>query len=498
MNTLLNGLKNQSNFTYTENGAVTHKTTKSMLLDMFAMGAAMRNRSDNDVILMFKNAYEENPEYALKCLFYIRDIRGGQGERRFFRLCYNWLAKNHREAALRNMPFIAEFGRWDDMYCLLGTALEEDMFALLKKQFVLDLACQTPSLLAKWLPSCNASSKATIAKGNKTREAFGLTQKEYRKALSVLRKRINVLERLMSANEWDKIEFDKIPSRAGLVYKNVFARRDIIKAKYEKFAKDETTKVNAAALYPYEVVEKALRCRYSLMDNTDRLMVNKYWGNLPNWVKDADFNGICVIDTSGSMSGTPINVAISLGMYCAERAGGPFANHYISFASRPQLIETKGVDFVDKVNRIYATNLIDNTNIEAVFDLLLNTAIQNNCSQEEIPQNVVIISDMQVDAARGIGRNYNYNTGRWENKPNIPMETLMESIRRKWNDNMYQMPHLVYWNVDARDNTILDDGDNVSYVSGFSPSIFRNILTRKNSMDLMYEVLDNERYAVIH
>ena len=498
MNQLLNGLKNQSNFTLTENGGITHKTTKSMLLDMFAMGAAMRNRSENDVILMFKNAYDENPEYALKCLFYIRDVRGGQGERRFFRVCMNWLAKTHPEAAKRNMPFIAEFGRWDDMYCLMGTTLEKDMFALLKKQFVLDLSCGTPSLLAKWLPSCNASSKDTIAKGNKTREAFGLTQKEYRKALSVLRKRINVLERLMSAGKWDEIEFDKIPSKAGLIYKNAFARRDIIKKKYEAFAKDTNTKVNAGTLYPYEVVEKALQCRYTNMDNTDRLMVNKYWENLPNWVKDANFNGICVIDTSGSMSGTPINVAISLGMYCAERAGGPFANHYISFASRPQLIETKGIDFVDKVRRIYDTNLVDNTNIEAVFDLLLNTAIQNNCSQEEIPQNIVIVSDMQVDAARGIGRNYNYITGRWENNLNIPMETLMESIRKKWAANRYQLPCLVYWNVDARDNTILDGGENVSYVSGFSPSIFRSILTGKNSMDLMYEVLDNERYAVIH
>ena len=498
MNQLLNGLKNQSNFTLTENGAITHKTTKSMLLDMFAMGAAMRNRSDNDVILMFKNAYDENPEYALKCLFYHRDCRGGSGERRFFRVCMNWLAKTHPEAAKRNMPFIAEFGRWDDMYCLMGTTLEKDMFALLKKQFVLDLSCETPSLLAKWLPSCNASSKDTIAKGNRTREAFGLTQKEYRKALSALRKRINVLERLMSAGKWDEIEFDKIPSKAGLIYKNAFARRDIIKKKYEAFAKDTNTKVNAGTLYPYEVVEKALQCRYTNMDNTDRLMVNKYWENLPNWVKDANFNGICVIDTSGSMSGTPINVAISLGMYCAERAGGPFANHYISFASRPQLIETKGIDFVDKVRRIYDTNLVDNTNIEAVFDLLLNTAIQNNCSQEEIPQNIVIVSDMQVDAARGIGRNYNYITGRWENNLNIPMETLMESIRKKWAANRYQLPCLVYWNVDARDNTILDGGENVSYVSGFSPSIFRSILTGKNSVDLMYEVLDNERYAVIH
>ena len=498
MNTFMNGLKNATNYGYTENGAVKHLTTKSALLDMFAMCAAYRSRSDADCILLFKNAYEENPEYALKCLFWCRDIRGGAGERRFFRVCMNWLAKNDAAAAERNMEYIAEFGRWDDLYTFFDTSLSVEALELIKKQFILDLSCETPSLLAKWMKSENASSKETKRLAEITRKYIGLSHREYRTALSVLRKRINVLERLMSAGKWEDIKFDAIPSRAGIIYKNAFARRDIIKAKYEKFAKDKTTKVNAAALYPYEVVEKALQCRYYPIDNTDRLMVNKYWENLPNWVKDANFNGICVVDTSGSMFGIPINVAISLGLYCAERAGGPFANHYISFASRPQLIETKGADFVDKVCRIYETNLIDNTNIEAVFELLLNTAIQNNCSQEEIPQNVVIISDMQVDAARGIGRNYNYNIGRWENNPNTPMETLMESIRKKWMANGYQLPHLVYWNVDARDNTILDGGENISYVSGFSPSIFRSILTNKNSVDLMYEVLDNERYAVIH
>ena len=499
MNTLLNGLKNQSNFTHTENGALTHKSTKSMLLDMFAMGAAYRTRTESDVILLFKNAYEENPEYALKCLFYIRDIRGGQGERRFFRTCYHWLAMTHPEAAQRNMQYIPEFGRWDDLYCLLGTSLEQDMFALLKKQFVLDLSCQTPSLLAKWLPSCNASSKATIAKGNKTREAFGLTQKEYRKALSVLRKRINVLERLMSANEWDKIEFDKIPSKAGLIYKNAFARRDIIKAKYEKFAKDENTKVNAGTLYPYEVVEKACNIfsyRYGRsFDSTDRAMVNKYWANLKDYFNGASLNALCMVDTSGSMHGTPINVAISLGLYCAERAGGPFANHYISFASRPQLIKCEGADFVDKVERIYRTNLVDNTNIEAAFDMLLDTAKRTHCSQDDMPQNILVISDMEFDSATSSGWSLVHNSSSWT-KDNA--ETLMEGIARKWAAAGYKMPHLIYWNVQARQNNIPMLGNGrISYVSGFSPSIFQTIMTGKTGYDLMMEVLNKERYAVI-
>ena len=501
MNTFMNSLKNATNYGYTENGAVKYNSTGSKLLDMFGMGAAYRKRSDEDIILLFKNAYDENPEYALKCLFYIRDVRGGQGERRFFRVCMNWLAKTHPEAAKRNMPFIAEFGRWDDMYCLMDTTLENDMFALLKKQFMLDLTCKTPSLLAKWLPSCNASSKDTIAKGNRTREAFGLTQKEYRKALSTLRKRINVLERLMSAGKWDEIEFDKIPSKAGLIYKNAFARHDIIKKKYEAFAKDTNTKVNAAALYPYEVVEKALQCRYTNMDNTDRLMVNKYWENLPNWVKDANFNGICVCDTSGSMAGTPINVAISLSLYCAERAGGPFANHYISFASRPQLVETKGADFVDKVHRIYKTNLVDNTNIEAVFDLLLDTAKWNNCSQDDLPQNILVISDMEFDVAAGSTTRYNFSTRRYEHTSGMTRanaETVMEGVARKWAAAGYKMPHLIYWNVDARQNNIpmLGNGP-ISYVSGFSPSIFQTIVTGKTGYDLMMECLNKERYAVI-
>lgn len=358
-------------------------------------------------------------------------------------------------------------------------------------------------LVFKWLKSENCSSKESKRLAKKTREAFNLTAREYRKMLSYGRRKTRILERLMSLNQWDKIDFSKIPSKAGLKYKKCFANKDIIKKQYENFAKDKTTKVNAAALYPHEVVEKALHCRYSLMDDTDRLMVNKYWENLPNWVKNANFNGICVVDTSGSMFGTPINVAISLGLYCAERAGGPFANHYISFASRPQLIETKGADFVDKVRRIYETNLVDNTNIEAVFELLLNTAIQNNCSQEEIPQNVVIVSDMEFDAAAHSAGGYNWyrngapNPAYNLNRNNV--ETVMEGVARKWAQHGYKMPHIVYWNCDARSDNIpmLGNGP-ISYVSGFSPSIFQTILTGKTGFDLMMEALNSERYSVIH
>lgn len=501
MNTLLNGMKQATNFTLTENGGITHKTTNSDLLDMFAMGAAMRNRSDEDIILMFQKAYTENPELAMKMLFYIRDIRGGQGERRFFRVVIRYMAltKTMRESIRKNIENIAEYGRWDDLYSLCDTPLEQDAFAFIKRQLALDLECKTPSLLAKWMKSENASSNETKRLADKTRRYLGMSHKEYRKTLSIMRARINVLEVLMSANRWDEIEFDKIPSKAGLIYKNAFARRDMIKAKYEAFAKDENTKVNAAALYPYEVVEKAINLmnpswyydRNTIaLDNTDRLMINKYWDNLTDYFKGAKLDALCMIDTSGSMSGTPINVATALGLYCAERNQGPWHNHYISFSSRPQLIETTGVDFCDKVYRIVRTNLCENTNIEAAFDLVLNTAINTGA---KLPEYMIVISDMEFDHATG---NYWHHTG---GICTANAESVMETIERKFNQCGFQMPKLIYWNVDARQANIPMIGNHyVSYVSGFSPSIFQSILTGKTGWDLMMDAIGGERYERIH
>ena len=500
MNTFLNGMKTAANYTLTENGAVTHKSTMDGLMDLFAMGAAYRSRTDEDVIMLFKNAFDADPVYALKCLFYIRDVRGGQGERRFFRVATKWLASYNTDAMQRNLIHVPEFGRWDDLFVFIGTPLETQALNIVKHQLALDVQCKAPSLLGKWMPSENTSSAKTRKTAAKVRAFMGMTPKQYRKTLSVLRARINVLERLMSEGRWDEIEFDKIPSKAGLKYKNAFARHDIERMKrnpevktYADFAKDTTTKVNAKDLYPYEVVDKATQCFHTSMDNTDRLMVNKFWDNLADYFNGKSLNALAVVDTSGSMTWSggaakPINVAISLGMYCAERAKGPFAGHYVSFASRPQLIEVKGVDFVDKVRRIYSANLCDNTNIEATFDMLLTTALQNSCSQSDLPENIIVISDMEFDAARGY-----YSRG------NSNVKTLMEGIREKWARHGYRMPKIIYWNVDARQDNIPEDigvGD-ISFVSGMSPSIFDTILSGKSGYDLMMEKLNSPRYEVI-
>lgn len=494
MNTFLNGMKDATNFKLTENGAVAHKTTKRDVYDMFALCGAYRNRSDADCITMFSNAFAEDRDLAMKCLFYLADCRGGQGERRFFRVCFKWLATKYPEVARKNIANIPEYRRWDDLiYACAKTPVEKDALKFIKHQLALDVECKTPSLLAKWLPSENASSNETRIMGNMVRSYLGWTHKQYRKVLSELRTRINIVEKLMSQGRWDEIEFDKIPSKAGLIYKNAFARRDLIAKKYEAFAKDEKTTVNAKTLYPYEVVEKATRSfnysGHSNLSNTDRAMVEKYWNNLPDYFNGKQSNILCVVDTSGSMtwngtsSAKPIDVAISLGMYCAERAGGPFKNHYISFASRPQLIRIEGVDFVDKVGRIYKTNLCDNTNLTAVFNMLLGIAQRPGTRKEDIPKTIVVISDMEIDSG-----------ARWSIRT---AETEMERIRRQWASLGFELPRLVYWNVNARNNTILDSGDNVSFVSGMSPSIFEQVISGKNGWDLCLDKLLSDRYKAV-
>ena len=503
MNKFINDLIDATNIGYTENGAIKRNTTKSDLLDMFALGGAMRNRSNDDIILLFQNAFLENPEYALKCLFYLRDVRGGQGERRFFRTIVTYLACTETEAMRRNMQYIPEFGRWDDLYALMDTPMEEEMFAFMKEQLVLDVQCNTPSLLAKWLKSENTSSIVSRRQGERTRKAFGMTAKQYRKTLSILRSRINIVEKLMSENRWDEIEFDKIPSRAGLIYKNAFARRDIIKQKYETFAKDTTTKVNAEVLNPVDIVERIFGSIgwHRSPSEVDIAMFQKYWDNLKDYYNGREERGIAVVDVSGSMCGTPMNAALGMGAYIAERGKGPFANHFITFSADPQLVKFEGINIVDKFERARGAQWGMNTNLEKTFDLLLNVALQNRTPANEMPETLYIFSDMEFDEALtnnsslSKGRGWGYETFHTMDRDGIT--TLMEDIAAKWAKHGYEIPRVIFWNLDARQNNIPALGDKFSYVSGFSMTMIEQILSGKDGLALMFEKLNTERYACI-
>ena len=504
MANFLNGLKNSTNFGYTENGAIKRNTTHSDLLDMFAMGAAMRSRSDADIILMWRKAFAENPVYALKCLFYIRDVRGGQGERRFFRVCIRDLAIQNTEALLRNIEYIPEFGRYDDLYSLIDTPAEDAAFAFIKKQLALDLQCETPSLLAKWLKSENTSSKESRRLAGRTRQYLGMSHKQYRKTLSTLRTRINVLEKLMSEGRWDEIEFDKIPSRAGMIYRNAFARHDIERAKSEKnvttyadFAKDKITKVNAKVLNPVDIADQIFR-KYNPTE-TERLMWDKYWSCLKDYYNGREENGIAVVDVSGSMTGQPMNAAVSMGAYIAERGKGPFANHFITFSSHPQLVKFEGVDIYDKFRRARSADWAMNTNIEATLDLLLTTAITNKCSKEEMPTRLYIFSDMEFDDCVTTGPitsdKYWGRTGNYIKFTET--NTLFEATKKKWAQYGYKLPDIIFWNLNARQENIPAIGEGFSYISGFSMNMIECILSGKDGYDLMIEKLDSERYSVI-
>lgn len=485
----LNNLKQANNYKLTTNGATTHASTLNGLMDLFAMGGSYRNRSDDDCIALFKKAFEEDESYAMKCLFYLRDCREGQGERRFFRVVLKWLADNHSDTVLRNMEYIPIMGRWDDLYVLDGTRLEKDMYKFMKKQFLLDLNCKTPSLLAKWMKSENASSKETRRLALKTMQAFDMKPKMYRKTLTALRERIKVLEKLMSEGKWDEIEFDKIPSRAGIIYRNAFARNDITKARYEAFLKSKQTKVNASVLYPFDIAHRAFRVHGSNYDNPERLALQKYWDNLPNYYGDREENGIAIVDVSGSMTGTPMEAAVSLGAYIAEKAHGPFANHFITFSAWPELVEFSGVDITDKLNRCASADWGANTNLEAVFDMLLKVALANKTPQEDMPTRLYIFSDMEFDMAL-------QEWSRWKNFFNP--DTLVEGIAKKWAAHGYKMPDIVFWNLDARQDNIPAIGEGFSYISGFSPVMIEQVLSGKTGLELVMEKLNSERYKNIH
>ena len=346
------------------------------------------------------------------------------------------------------------------------------------------------SLIFKWLPSENASSEKTKELARAIRKSLGITSKQYRRLLSWGRERINVLERLMSSNQWDKIEFSKIPSRAGLIYKNAFARRDILKAEYEHFMRDKSTKVNAKDLYPHEIAHRAFHTGSS--DEVNRLALQKYWDNLPNYYGNKEENGIAVVDVSGSMSGQPMEVAVSMGAYIAEKAHGPFANHFITFSARPELVKFEGIDVVDKFNRCVRADWGMNTDLKAVFNMLFDTAVKNHIKQEDMPERIYIFSDMQFDRCVTNGTSYYHYASQSD------IDTMMEAEKKKWVRYGYKLPSVIFWNVNAVfKNNIPAIGEGFSYVSGFSPVMIETILSGKDGIDLMLEKLNSERYKMI-
>lgn len=490
----------------TENGAVGYKTTGKKLLDLNFSVTSLRNRSDKDIVNKFVDAFYEDKMLAMKWLFYCRD-REAVGERRIFRVVMKYLAENHPDVAKAVLEFVPAYGRYDDVLGLLDTELKADVVTMLKTQLNLDaknmMENKPVSLLAKWLPSPNTSSKTTRRFAKIIYKAIGMTEKQYRQTLSKLRKYLNVVEVSMSAKEWGAIDYSAVPSRANLVYNAAFLRNDEERRREYLNALsrgDKNVKINAGVLFPHDIVHKYTDGRsrvYNPLDTT----LEELWKALPDYVQGAG-NTICVADGSGSMTSTVgntnvscLDVANALAIYFAERSSGQFKDNYITFSERPQLVDfSKATTLRQKLEIALKHNEVANTNIEAVFDLILKTAVDTGMSQDELPQNILILSDMEFDSCATTNRSRNS----WS--IDRPTNTLFDKMRKKYETHNYKLPRLVFWNICSRTGTIpVKENDlGVALVSGFSPAIVKMVLSNSTDpLECLLEQLNTERYAAV-
>ncbi len=481
---MLNFLKKTANRTFTENGAVTLRSTGSDCLNLFATIGALRKQNDAEIRNRFLRAYAENPDLAMKILFYARDIRGGLGERSVFRILLRWLAENERPSLLRNLPYIAEYGRWDDILVLLDTPVRREAEAVLHQQFLADMKAlengDQVSLLGKWLPSVNASNAETIKKAKQLACAFGINEAQYRRALSALRAEIRIIENNLRERDYT-FDYAKQPSKAMFKYRRAFMRND--QERYQAFmlqVKNGEAVLHTGTLMPYEIVASAYRA-----GENERGILDVTWNALEDFTGSE--NALVVADGSGSMywggDPKPAAVAQSLAIYFAGRNHGAFHNHFITFSMTPQLVEIRGRDIVEKVRYCRSFNECANTNLQAVFELILRTAVENRLPQKELPAALYIISDMEFDSC-----------ARDASKSNF------ENARALYRQYGYTLPRVVFWNVQSRSQQqpVRMNEQGVALVSGCTARIFSQVMSGEmDPYTNMMNVIGGERYAVI-
>lgn len=475
----MNFLENlKKNITVTNSkGGRYYKTTYNYNLDVF-VGISRYNDTD-EIIEKFKKALDENKILALANLMYLLDIRDGKGERLLFKTIFRYLCQNEKELALVILYKIPEFGRWDYVLEGLNTLIDEEVIKMIKYQLKEDEKAINPSLLAKWLPSHRTHNQNNeIAK--QLIKKLGVTEKEYRLTLTKLRKKLKLIESNLTNKDYENIDFEKVPTKAMLKYKESFNKN--CSEKYNKYleeVKNGNKKINTTGVYCYEIVRNII-----LGLPVDRKLLNVMWENQRDFLNGYDKNIMVIADTSGSMqfpNNLPLSNAVGLAIYISERNKGAFKDHFITFSENPQMRHIVGKDIVEKVSGFEWE--VANTNIDKVFELLINTAEQNNTKQEELPSHLIIISDMEFDM--GIVSKNGTNFESWKNL---------------FKEKGYNLPKIVFWNVAGNTNgvpTTKFDND-VIMVSGFSTSILENILTLENytPVDIMLETLEKYKNII--
>lgn len=505
--------KVQSNVSVTENGMQGYKTTYHPLLDMNFKVTSYRKLTNEQICKDVDTIIAEqgDAKYLLKFLFMVRGVREGLGERRLFRVALKHLLFNasfdNKDEIIKDLikKQIVEYGRYDDLFIFIGTVYQDYMIETvlnqLKKDYANMEAQKAVSLLAKWMPSENTSSVETRKLAKIFIKSFGASAKEYRQTLSALRAYLKVTETYTSANEWDKIDYNQVPSKANLKYKDAFLkhdeerRRDYLAALRVGVDKEgKAVKINSSVNFPHEIVNKyAPTSGWSLRLNPYDEALEQLWKNLKQ--KDGLNNTIVVRDGSGSMtstigsgSTTALDVSTALAIYCSEHLNAEFKDKFLTFSAHAKLIDLSGeTNLHNKLQRVFREDDCANTNIEDVFNVILDTAVNGNVAPEDMPAQVLIISDMEFDGAYG-GNRFNGTSN------------VFKKAATKYANAGYKLPKLVFWNVCSRTNTIpvTQNENGVILVSGFSVNTLNMVLNGKTDPFLsLVDELDTKEYAAI-
>lgn len=464
MNSFVNAVQETPVETRTINGMKTNASSMNALVDLFFAIGASRGK---DMTKAFEKAIVANETLALRLLMWARDVRGGAGEREVVRKILTYMEKNHPAALERILPLIPEYGRFDDLLVFQTQTFKEKAYVIIG-----DALRAGNGLAAKWMPR-----KGPIAV--EIRNFFGMSPKQYRKSLVALTK---VVEQDMCAKRWNMIEYSHVPSLAAARYQKAFNRNDPMGyAKYKSKLATGEAKINANAVYPYDVIKSG-------KFGGDHAVMQAQWDALPRYIGDELVLPMC--DVSGSM-GCPVggndnlscmDVCVSLGLYLADKNTGPFKDMFLTFSARPSLNVLKG-DLRSKLRQLETADWGMNTNLHAAFDEVLRVAVKGKVKAADMPKYLLIMSDMEFDRCTQFD------------------DSAMQMIQRKFEAAGYEVPKIVFWNLNARAGNVpvKYNMKNVALVSGFSPSIMTAVLGAKDMspVSVMLETLNSERYAAI-
>lgn len=457
----------------TANGAVTNASSLNKNVDLFFLAGASRGK---DIKATFAGALVEDQEVAVRVLEWARDARGGAGERETFRNLFKYLIKADPAVASRVLVKTPELGRWDDVFVAFGTSLEREALRMIA--FALNEV--KDGLCAKWMPRQGAEA-------NKIRSYMKLTPKQYRKLLVGLS---NTVEQKMCARDWTGIVYPHVPSVAAGRYQKAFLKHDPKGyAEYKAKLASGEAKINASVAYPYDVIRS--------LNYGDEAVAIEQWKALPNYLEGSDENIMPVVDVSGSMgfvvggSVTAMDVAISLGLYVSERMGGIFKDTFMTFSGSPEMLKMKG-NLQERYNQMARSNWGGNTDIQAVFKLILSSAVKGKVAQKDMPTKILILSDMEFDTCVTAGTG-----GRAYGGAPVSV-SAMEMIEKEYAAAGYKAPQVVFWNLSGRagNSPVTYNKVGTALVSGFSPSIVRSVLggEEMTPISIMLKTVMVERY----